>query len=84
MMGSNNGSSDEKPVHRVRISRDFEMGKFEVTQAQWEAVMGSNPSYFKGPDLPVEGVSWEDVQKFIQELNSRSKRYNYRLPTEAE
>src|SRR5437899_1226543 len=56
MMGSNNGprNSLEKPAHRVRISRSFEMGKYEVTQAQWKAIMGNNPSYFKGSDLPVE------------------------------
>jgi formylglycine-generating enzyme required for sulfatase activity len=84
IMGSTNGDSNEKPAHRVKISSAFEMGKYEVTQAQWEAVMGSNPSNFKEADLPVENVSWEDVQKFIQALNSRSKKYNYRLPTEAE
>src|SRR5436853_7544725 len=60
------------------------MGKYEVTQAQSEAVMGSNPSKFQGADLPVESVSWNDVQKFIQILNSHSRKYSYRLPTEAE
>jgi formylglycine-generating enzyme required for sulfatase activity len=84
LMGSNNGEDDEKPAHRVRISRDFEIGKYEVTQAQWEMVMGSNPSYFQSADRPVERVSWDDVQQFIQILNSRSRKYNYRLPTEAE
>ena len=57
MMGSQNGYNNEKPVHRVRISRSFEMGKYEVTQAQWSAVMGNNPSFFKGANLPVEQVS---------------------------
>jgi formylglycine-generating enzyme required for sulfatase activity len=84
MMGSKNGNDNEKPVHRVRISRPFEMGKYEVTQAQWEAVMGNNPSYFKGANLPVEIVSWNDVQQFIQKLNVRNDGYVYRLPTEAE
>jgi formylglycine-generating enzyme required for sulfatase activity len=83
-MGSTNGDSDEQPVHRVRISREFEMGKYEVTQAQWEAVMGNNPSNFKGPDLPVETVSWDDVQEFISKLNQSDNKYQYRLPTEAE
>jgi formylglycine-generating enzyme required for sulfatase activity len=84
MMGSENGGSDEKPVHRVRISHSFEMGKYEVTQAQWEAVMGSNPSYFKGVNRPVENVLWDNAQQFIQRLNARNDGYVYRLPTEAE
>jgi formylglycine-generating enzyme required for sulfatase activity len=84
LMGSSNGDRDERPAHRVRISRGFEMGKYEVTQAQWEAVMGSNSSHFKGPNLPVENVSWDEVQDFIQRLNGLSQRYTFRLPTEAE
>jgi formylglycine-generating enzyme required for sulfatase activity len=84
MMGSTNGDEDEKPAHRVRISQGFEMGKYKVTQAQWEAVMGKNPSHFKGPDLPVETVSWDDAQAFIKQLNERDSKYQYRLPTEAE
>jgi len=72
----------EKPVHEVVVS-DFYIGRYEVTQAQWEAVMGSNPSYFKGKDLPVERVSWNDVQEFIRRLNEATGM-NYRLPTEAE
>ncbi|MEN3333039.1 MAG: hypothetical protein V7641_2404 [Blastocatellia bacterium] len=84
MMGSENGSAAEKPVHRVRLSRPFEMGKYEVTQAQWEAVMGNNPSYFKGSNRPVEQVSWHDVQEFIEKLNALNDGYVYRLPTEAE
>ncbi len=70
--------------HRVSITRGFEMGKYEVTQAQWEKVMGDNPSRFKGANLPVENVSWDDVQKFIHALNARNDGYVYRLPTEAE
>ncbi len=74
----------EKPVHRVVISEPFYMGKYEVTQAQWESVMGNNPSYFKGQDLPVEQVSWNDCQEFIRKLNAQGDGYIYRLPTEAE
>ena len=77
-------NSSEKPAHRVRITKAFEMGKYEVTQAQWEPVMGSNPSNFKGEGRPVEQVSWNDVQLFLQRLNSRNDGYRYRLPTEAE
>ena len=82
-MGSNFGDSDEKPVHQVYINRLW-LGKFEVTQGQWEAVMGFNPSCFpKGADYPVEQVSWEDVQEFIRKMNSQTG-LNCRLPTEAE
>jgi Uncharacterized conserved protein len=84
MMGATNGQSDERPVHRVRISRSFEMGKYEVTHAQWEAVMGRLPTGFKGASLPVENVSWDDAQEFIEKLNARNDSYVYRLPTEAE
>ncbi len=76
-------SSDEGPQHRVTISHGFYMGKYEVTQAQWKAIMGNNPSRFKGDNLPVEEVSWNDVQKFIQKLN-RQTGLHFRLPTEAE
>jgi formylglycine-generating enzyme required for sulfatase activity len=60
------------------------MGRYEVTQAQWQAVMGSNPSLFKGDSLPVEQVSWNTAQNFIQKLNAMNDGYIYRLPTEAE
>jgi formylglycine-generating enzyme required for sulfatase activity/predicted Ser/Thr protein kinase len=81
---SSEAGSDEQPVHEVRISRGFELGKYEVTQAEWEAVMGSNPSRFPGANRPVERVSWEDAQAFIRRLNARGDGYRYRLPTEAE
>ena len=81
-MGSNDGADNEKPVHSVTLD-DFYIGKYEVTQAQWRAVMGSNPSHFKGDNLPVEMVSWDDVQEFIKKLNSTTGK-TYRLPTEAE
>ncbi len=76
--------SNEGPQHEVTISQNFYMGKYEVTQAQWEAVMGSNPSYFGGkPNNPVEQVSWNDCQTFIDRLNDMGYG-TFRLPTEAE
>jgi formylglycine-generating enzyme required for sulfatase activity len=76
---------------RVTLARGFWLGKYEVTQRQWQAVMGSNPSFFKnaGLDAPVEKVSWNDCQKFVKKLNARMagrlpKGYGYRLPTDAE
>jgi formylglycine-generating enzyme required for sulfatase activity len=84
-------SGDETPQHRVTISRPFYLGKTEVTQAQWYAVMGNNPANFKtekaGMDSrnhPVEEVSWDDVQIFINRLNAKEGKNVYRLPTEAE
>ena len=74
--------SDEKPTHSVTLS-SYYICKYEVTQALWRAVMGSNPSNFKGDNLPVEWVSWNDCQTFINRLNSYTGR-NFRLPTEAE
>ncbi|MDR0815137.1 MAG: formylglycine-generating enzyme family protein [Bacteroidales bacterium] len=73
---------DENPAHQVTLN-SYYIGKYEVTQAQWKDVIGSNPSNFKGDNLPVEQVSWEDVQDFIARLNSLTGK-NYRLPTEAE
>ena len=73
----------KKPIHQVHLS-DFEIGQFPITQAQWMAIMGSNPSHFKKcPNCPVEQVSWNDIQNFLQKLNSLTGM-NYRLPTEAE
>ena len=83
-MGSSNGESDEKPIHSVTISEAFYMGKYEVTQKEWKAVMGDNPSRFKGDKLPVEQVSWNDIQEFIKKLNQKEGGTKYRLPTEAE
>jgi formylglycine-generating enzyme required for sulfatase activity len=82
MMGSDEGNSDEKPVHQVTLD-GFYMGKTPVTQKQWQRIMGNNPSYYKGDDLPVEGVSWNDAQKYIERLNQLTGRF-FRLPTEAE
>ena len=75
--------TDEKPVHQVTLTNDYYMGKYEVTQALWQAVMGSNPSKFKSRNLPVEQVSWDDCQEFINKLNSITGM-RFRLPTEAE
>lgn len=84
-MGSTTGNSDERPVHQVTISQPFYLGKYEVTQAQWQAIMGHIPSLFQGdPNLPVEQVWWDDVQKFIRQLNAKEGHTKYRLPTEAE
>jgi formylglycine-generating enzyme required for sulfatase activity len=85
LMGSNDEHDNEKPVHTVRISKPFYLGQYEVTQGQWQVIMGNNPSRFKGAvKLPVESVSWEDVQEFIRRLNTREGSSRYRLPTEAE
>lgn len=87
-MGSMSGQPNERPVHPVRISKGFWMGRFEVTQAQWEAVMGENPSYFRGcQNCPVESVSWNGCQEFIYKLNQKHPLpggWSWRLPTEAE
>src|SRR5437016_6700142 len=80
----NECSKDEKPRHRVQITKAYEIGKTEVTQKQWRAVMGSNPSAFKGEDLPVEQVTFQQVQAFLGKLNARNDGFLYRLPTEAE
>ena len=73
---------DEYPTHEVTLS-DYYIGETEVTQALWEAVMGSNPSYFRGDNLPVENVSYDDVKEFITKLNQKTGK-TFRLPTEAE
>ncbi|MEK7253720.1 MAG: SUMF1/EgtB/PvdO family nonheme iron enzyme, partial [Bacteroidota bacterium] len=73
---------DEKPPHQVTVS-SFSLCRYEVTHAQWRAVMGKNPSDFKCNDCPVENVSWNDVQEFIKKLNLLTGK-DYRLPTEAE
>lgn len=75
---------NETPQHMVTISTPFYLGKYEITQAQWEEIMGENPSNFKKRTNPVENVSWDDVQIFIRKLNLREGSGQYRLPTEAE
>ena len=93
-LAARGGGARRDPVERlvaemVQIpGRDFRMGKFEVTQAQWKAVMGTNPSFFKGADHPVECVSWDDCQAFLEKLNAhpaaRASGLVFRLPTEEE
>ncbi len=73
---------DEGPIHKVCVD-DFYIGKYEVTQSQYQKITGSNPSYFKGKNRPVEKVSWNDAQSYIAKLNNKSGK-SYRLPTEAE
>jgi len=77
-----NRRSDEKQ-HRVCLSQDYYLGQYEVTQAQWQQVMGDNPSKHKGANYPVERVGWNEIQEFIGKLNQKSG-VQYRLPTEAE
>ena len=77
-----NPGDDEKPMHQVTLS-SYYIGETEVTQSLWKAVMVSNPSQFKGGNLPVENVSWEECQDFINKLNILTGR-SFRLPTEAE
>ena len=98
LMGSpdsaKDAGGDEKPQHRVRITRPFYLCKYPVTQEQWVAVMGSNPSHHEGPKNPVECVTWDDSQQFVGRLNERFGRLHhghvlavegeFRLPTEAQ
>ncbi len=88
LMGSTSveAGRDEQPLTRVRISRGFWLGKYEMTQGQWQAVMATNPAAFRacGPDCPVENVSWNAVQEFIATLNAAVGEERYRLPTEVE
>ena len=86
-MGSTETEKDlsgDEVQHQVTLTKDFEMMATQVTQKMWAEVMGTNPSYFKGENLPVESVSWNDCQKFIERLNEKQKKWIYRLPTEAE
>ena len=73
---------DEKPQHVVQI-RSFAIGKYEITQKQWQALMGNNPSKARGNNLPVEMISWKDAQKYVEKL-SKITRQKYRLPSESE
>jgi formylglycine-generating enzyme required for sulfatase activity len=90
-MGSENGDPSERPLTRVTLTKPFWLGKNEVTQKQYAAITGTNPSRFKGDDLPVENVSWADAMEFCRKLNDREKAadrlpagYAYTLPTEAQ
>ena len=86
-----NGDGDEKPVHEVRLSAGYWLGESEVTQGQWQAVMGNNPSHFNGDALPVESVSWDEAVAFCRKLTESERAkgklpagLEYRLPTEAQ
>ena len=84
---SEDGHIDDETQHRVTLTKGYWLGKYEVTQRQWESVMGENPSFFKGPDRPVENVSWNDCQRFIAKVDDEARRQvggGARLPTEAE
>lgn len=90
-MGSTSGYSDERPVTQVTLTQGYWLGATEVTQAQWEEVMGSNPSNFKGPNLPVEQVSYDDAVEFCRKVTESEREagklpegYVYTLPTEAQ
>ncbi len=76
--------SHKGPVHKVVISEPFYLGKYPVTQKEWELVMGNHPSCFEGGARPVECVSWIDVQEFIKRMNAKEDTDKYRLPTESE
>ncbi len=87
-----NWFANEMPVRSTKVDKGFWIGKYEVTQGQWKAVMGSNPSFFQGSknrlggdeNLPVENVSWEEAKEFVRKLNAIDTEFDYRLPTEAE
>lgn len=80
-VGDDQCDDAERPAHRVRITRGFEIGKYEVTQAMWESVMGSNPSHFQNfSNRPVERVTWDDIQQFLQRLNARKDGYRTACP----
>lgn len=90
-MGSTQGYPEERPVHTVHITQPFWMSKHEVTQGEYQAVMGTNPSFFRGSDLPVERVTWINAMAYCAALTAREAAagrlptgYQYRLPTEAE
>ena len=76
--------NDERPVHTVTFEYTFEILNTEVTQAMWEEVMESNPSFFLGENRPVENVSWDDCQEYLTAMNQLDPSYEYRLPSEAE
>jgi len=90
-MGSKNGELDEKPVHKVTITKGYWIGKYELTQEEYQLIMGANPSYHRNSNKPVESVNWYDAVNFCEKLTKRERQagrllpaYEYRLPTEAE
>ena len=86
LMGStaDEGKDTEKPVHKVTITKPFYLGKHLVSQEQWQSVMHTNPSQFKGPKLPAETISWNLCQTFASKLHEKIPDRTFRLPTEAE
>lgn len=89
MMGTppgEDGQLKQGPAHEVEITRPFYMGKYEVTQGEWQQIMGDNPSHFKalGDRFPVENINWHEAQIFIQRLNALNPQYRFALPTEAQ
>jgi formylglycine-generating enzyme required for sulfatase activity len=82
----NSDGNDEMLPHRVRITKPFCLGKYLVTQQQWEAVMGGNPSHFKGPNNPLEQVNWDDCQQFLEKINAKigTQGGKFVLPSEAQ
>jgi formylglycine-generating enzyme required for sulfatase activity len=84
-MGDAGGADDAQPVHTVAITQPFYLGKYKVTQQQWEAVMGNNPSYFKGPQNPVDNVGWDACQRFLKKLGEKcNPGWKCALPNEAQ
>jgi formylglycine-generating enzyme required for sulfatase activity len=83
-MGDDKGQVFEQPAHKVTITKPFYLGRYEVTQEQWQAVMGDNPSQFKGPKNPVTNMSWEDCQAFLDKLNGKFGAGKFQLLTEAQ
>jgi len=85
-MGSEQNSRKESPRYQAEITKPFYMGTYEITQGQWKAIMGDNPSRFKecGAECPVESISWDEAQEFIKRINQKEGKEVFRLPTEAE
>jgi formylglycine-generating enzyme required for sulfatase activity len=83
-MGSENGNMNESPAHQVTLSKPYYIGVYEVTQEQYQRVMGTNPAKFRGPGRPVENISWEDAESFCKKLSDSEPGSTYRLPAEAE
>lgn len=84
LRGAVDGTANERPVHEVAITEPFYLGRCEVTQAQWLALMTNNPSLFQDPQLPVERVSWEQCQQYLALLGTRQPKWKFTLPTEAQ
>ena len=84
LMGSKQGDADERPAHRVIIAKPFYLGKFLVTQEQWQTLMGSNPSTFPASQSPVDFVYWDECQTFLRKMGEKAPGYTFLLPTEAQ